>query len=213
MRTAAELGHGYSPTEIWLGLVAAELAWGQGDYADAARICAATLAKVEAKPAVWWYSFRGLVGARLAMAAFATGDPERCRSLLGAALADARQGLERLSMAAVVDGIAVFALEVAPRPGMAGGSRATAATSTWRPPDPPRDRAELAARLLGAGHAIRGRFDEGSLDAPAVRDAARRVLGEPGFDAAYEQGHALTLDDAAAFAARVVEDHPVAPPL
>jgi hypothetical protein len=47
------------------------------------------------------------------------------------------------------------------------------------------ERAEIAARLLGAAHAVRGAFDESSLDAPAARNAARQTLGPVAFDAAY----------------------------
>jgi hypothetical protein len=47
------------------------------------------------------------------------------------------------------------------------------------------DSAVLAARLLGAAHAVRGAFDESSLDAPQARDAAREALGPAAFDAAY----------------------------
>ena len=49
-----------------------------------------------------------------------------------------------------------------------------------------------AATLLGAAHTIRGAFDESSLDAPRAREAARAaLLGEAGFDAAYERGRDL----------------------
>jgi len=58
----------------------------------------------------------------------------------------------------------------------------------------------LAVTLLGAAHAIRGAFDEGSLDAPGAREAARGVLGGTGFDAAYEGGRALGRDEAIAVA-------------
>jgi hypothetical protein len=62
----------------------------------------------------------------------------------------------------------------------------------------------LAATLLGCGHAIRGCFNEGSLDAPVARAAAQAVLGEAGFDAAYDRGRALARDDALALAADTV---------
>jgi hypothetical protein len=60
------------------------------------------------------------------------------------------------------------------------------------------------ATLLGAAHAVRGCFDEGSLDAPAVRDAARARLGADEFEAAYERGRGLPRDDALALAASAV---------
>jgi hypothetical protein len=58
--------------------------------------------------------------------------------------------------------------------------------------------------LLGAAHAVRGCFDEGSLDAPAVREAARGRLAADEFDAAYERGRSLPRDDAFALAASAV---------
>jgi hypothetical protein len=58
--------------------------------------------------------------------------------------------------------------------------------------------------LLGAAHAVRGCFDEGGLDAPAVRDAARAVLGADGFEAAYERGRCMSRDEALALAAGAV---------
>ena len=70
--------------------------------------------------------------------------------------------------------------------------------------DTDRGRATLAATLLGAGHTIRGAFDEGSLDAPGARDAARGLLGEAGFDAAYERGRALGRDETLAMASGAV---------
>jgi hypothetical protein len=66
--------------------------------------------------------------------------------------------------------------------------------------------AALAATLLGAAHSIRGCFDEGSLDAPAVRDSLRARLGPDEFEAAYERGRALARDDALALAADAVAD-------
>jgi hypothetical protein len=54
--------------------------------------------------------------------------------------------------------------------------------------------------LLGAAHTIRGAFDEGSLDAPAARDAVRGLLGPAAFQAAYQRGRALDRDGALALA-------------
>ncbi|HJY56264.1 MAG TPA: hypothetical protein VJ418_07775, partial [Streptosporangiaceae bacterium] len=84
--------------------------------------------------------------------------------------------VERPALAAVFDAIAVFVLRSV---GPAGPSESVG----------------LAATLLGAAHTIRGAFDESSLDAPGARDAARGVLGESGFDAAYERGRALDGDE------------------
>jgi hypothetical protein len=60
----------------------------------------------------------------------------------------------------------------------------------------PADRAELAARLLGAAHAVRGAFDESSPDAPQARDAARAALGRAVFDAAYRSAADSTYQSA-----------------
>ena len=53
-------------------------------------------------------------------------------------------------------------------------------------------------------HTIRGAFDEGSLDAPGAREAARSVLGEAEFGAAYERGRAFGRDEAIAAASGAV---------
>ncbi len=65
-------------------------------------------------------------------------------------------------------------------------------------------RVKLAATLLGAADLVRGCFDEGSLDAPAVRDSVRIMLGPDEFEAAYERGRALSQHDAVALAASAV---------
>ncbi len=57
-----------------------------------------------------------------------------------------------------------------------------------------------AARLLGAAHAIRGAFDESSLDAPPARAQSRETLGPEAFDAAYESALASTYESALALA-------------
>jgi hypothetical protein len=60
--------------------------------------------------------------------------------------------------------------------------------------------------LLGAAHTIRGAFDEGSLDAPGARGAARSLLGSVEFEAAHERGRALGRDDVLALAPGVLAD-------
>ena len=45
---------------------------------------------------------------------------------------------------------------------------------------------EAAARILGTAHAVRGVFDESSLDARPARAQARAALGPEAFAAAYE---------------------------
>ena len=51
---------------------------------------------------------------------------------------------------------------------------------------------------------MRGCFDEGSLDAPAARDAARALLGPAEFEANYQHGCDLARDDALALVASAV---------
>jgi predicted ATPase/DNA-binding SARP family transcriptional activator len=168
---------------VWLSLMRAELNWREGDLAAAARNCTEALAWVEARQSPWWNGMRAQLQARLAMVVLRDGDEARCRALLAAALHNAADWVERPMLAIVIDAIAVFVL----RTGGPDGGRAT-----------------TAATLLGAGHALRGAFDEGSLDAPAARDTARGLLGEAGFDAAYSRGRALGRDEAIAAASDVV---------
>ena len=66
------------------------------------------------------------------------------------------------ALAAVLDACASYG--VARRPAVL-----TARVTATAPSGP-----RVAARLLGAAHAVRGAFDESSLDAPAARDAARQ---------------------------------------
>jgi len=172
-------------TGAWLDLVRAELHWREGDMAAAARNCAKVLAWLDQKPSPWWDGTRGQLQARLAMVVLRDGDKPRCRELLTAALGTAADGLERPALATVIDAIAVFALQ-------AGGTAGS------------REQAALAATLLGAAHTIRGVFDEGSLDAPGARDAARGLLGPAAFQAAYERGLALARDEALTLASGAV---------
>jgi hypothetical protein len=67
-------------------------------------------------------------------------------------------------------------------------------------PSRPGRRAERAARLLGAAHAVRGAFDESSPDAPRARAAARGTLGGAAFDAAYQSAADLTYEASIALA-------------
>ena len=91
--------------------------------------------------------------------------------------------LFRSALGAVLDACAVYALG---RDSRGGSDRAAAA--------------EQAARLLGAAHAIRGAFDESSLDAPPARAKSRETLGPEAFDAAYESALTSTYESALALA-------------
>jgi predicted ATPase/DNA-binding SARP family transcriptional activator len=170
---------GKSDVGAWLALVRAELHCREGDAAAAARCCTEALAWLESKPSPWWYGMRAQLQARLALVALRNEDEARARALLAAALAAAAQWVERPALADVIDAIAVLCL---------------------------RKDAPLAASLLGAAHAIRGAFDEGSLDAPAARDAACDVLGAAEFEAAYDRGRALSRDAAVARASGALAD-------
>jgi predicted ATPase/DNA-binding SARP family transcriptional activator len=168
-----------SDAGAWLALVRAELHYREGDAGAAVRCCTEALAWLEAKASPWWYGTRAQIQARLALVVLRDGDEARGRALLTPALAAAAEWVERPALADVIDAIAVLAL------------RADAA---------------LAATLLGAAHAIRGAFDEGSLDAPAAREAARDALGAAGFEAAYDRGRALGRDAAVALASAAIAD-------
>ena len=164
--------------ELWYGFVRAQLTWREGDASGAARQCEELLAKLDTEGAVWWEGLRAQVRARLAVLALEAGDEARCRALLAEALRDAAHWVEHPMLAAVIDAAAVLALRSGGQP----------------------DGAEQAARLLGAAHSVRGAFDEASLDAPAVRDIARRTLGASAFDAAYASGRELGYEEAVALA-------------
>jgi predicted ATPase/DNA-binding SARP family transcriptional activator len=180
-REESARGIGQSDSATWLGLVRAELLYREGDTAAAGRICAGLLAQLEEKQSSWWFGVQAMIQARLALTALAGGDEARCRVLLAEALRIAVGWVELPPVADVIDAIAVLAQH--------SGECAT-----------------RVATLLGAAHAVRGCFDEGSLDAPAVRDAVRAVLGADEFGVAYERGRSLPRDDALALAASAVEN-------
>jgi predicted ATPase/DNA-binding SARP family transcriptional activator len=175
----------------WLAQVRAELYWQQGDLTAAAASCTKVLAWLDEKQSPWWDGMRAQLVARLAMVVLRQGDQTRCRELLSSALGTAAAWVERPALADVFDAIAVFVLRSA---GSAGPGESAAAATT----------------LLGAAHTIRGAFDEGSLDSPAAREAARGVLGEAGFDAAYEGGRALGGDEGIAAAQGALAGPPAA---
>ncbi len=163
---------GYTDSGRWLGLMRAEIAWRAGDLADATRCCLTVLDGIKDVHAAWWQGLRAMVKATLAMIALAQAEQARCRDLLREALDAAAGWVERPPLAVVIDVTAAYAL------------------SAGAP--------EEAARLLGAAHAIRGAFDESSPHAPGVRAAARQLLGDDGFEAAYQQGRATGYDAALA---------------
>jgi hypothetical protein len=162
-------------------LIRAELAWRAGDLALAARCCADVLAAIELYRAVWWEPLRARLHARLALVVLDQGDERRCRDVLATALDATAAWTDHSALAAVLDACAYSAIR------------------RHQAQHQPRDQAELAARLLGAAHAVRGAFDESSRDAPqaraAARAAARATLGEAAFDAAYSSAAGLTYEE------------------
>jgi predicted ATPase len=161
----------------WLDLMRAEIAWRSGDMGEVSRCCASVLDGIKDVSAARWQVLRAQVKAREAMVALVSGDAGRCRELLGEALAAATGWVERPLIAGVIDATAAYVLDA----------------------DPAR-----AALLLGAGHAVRGVFDESSMDAPGVRAAARSRLGPADFEAAYQRGHELSTERAIALAGEVL---------
>jgi predicted ATPase/DNA-binding SARP family transcriptional activator len=163
-RQAAEHGR-RSDTDHWVAFMRAELAWREGDLAGVTRCCIAVLESLESMRAPWWQPLSAQAKARMAMAELARADLPRCTDLLGEALRSAAAWVDHPALAVVLDAVAAYVI----------GRGSDGDT-------------ELAARLLGASHSVRGAFDESSLDAPAARAAARAALGPQAFDAAYAQG-------------------------
>jgi predicted ATPase/DNA-binding SARP family transcriptional activator len=177
VRRSIEARGGHVDTDRWVSFMLAELASRAGDYAEAARCCEAVLTTIAPNEARWWQSLRAQVKARLAIALLKQGHQKRCVQLLTESLDAAAAWWEHPALATVLDACAVYALT--------------------------RDKegdAERSACLLGAAHAIRGAFDESSLDAPPARAAARATLGPDAFDAAYESTLTSTYESALALA-------------
>jgi hypothetical protein len=164
-------------TDRWVAFMRAELAWQRGDYHAAARSCEGVLAAIEGNEAVWWQSLRAQLKTRLAMTQLALGDPRRCVGTLIEALDAAAIWPEHPVLAAVLDACASYQI-----------SRGQTAEAT------------RAAQLLGAAAAIRGAFDESSLDAPAAREAARAALGEQAYRSAFDSAREHTYETASTFA-------------
>jgi predicted ATPase len=183
VQRAMEARGGQVDTDRWVAFMLAELASLAGDYAEAARCCETVLAAIAGNAARWWQSLRAIVKARQAVAVLNQGRTQRCAQLLNESLDATAAWSEHPALATVLDACAVYALSQGPR---GEGNHAAAA--------------ERAARLLGAAHAIRGAFDESSLDAPPARARARETLGPEGFSAAYESALTSTYESALALA-------------
>jgi predicted ATPase/DNA-binding SARP family transcriptional activator len=218
---AALARRGQIDIDRWVMFMRTELAWREGDLAAVVGYCQEVLTAFDAYQAIWWEPMRARIRARLAIAVLAQGDDRRCRELLAAALDAAARWTEHPPLAAVLDACACYVLRHADPTGPADstgpadagptqpvGSASNAAIAADRATGPSgpassasnaaitADQAELAARLLGAAHAVRGAFDESSLDAPQARDAARTALGQAAFDAAYRSAVGSTYQSA-----------------
>jgi hypothetical protein len=182
VQRAMEARGGHVDTDRWVAFMLAELASLAGDHAEAVRCCEQVLAAIAGNVARWWWSLRAQVKARQAVAVLRLGHEERCARLLSESLDAAAAWWEHPALAAALDGCAVYAL------------------SRSRHDDGGRAAAEQAARLLGAAHAVRGAFDESSLDAPTARAQARETLGQQAFGSAYESALASSYESALALA-------------
>jgi hypothetical protein len=183
---AVEARGGRVDSDRWASFMRAELAWLDGDYAGAAACCGAVRNAIAGHETRWWQSLRAQVKARLALAVLRQGDAARGRLLLTEAIAAAESWCEHPALAAVLDATATYVLT--------------------RTTDPVA--AALAARLLGAAHAIRGAFDESSLDAPQTRKRARQTLGAQAFDTAYASTANLTYPEGVALARESLTQKP-----
>jgi tetratricopeptide (TPR) repeat protein len=186
-RAAREQGE--SESDLWIGYVRAELAWLQGDLAEAGRISAGLDARMANKNVAMIGSFRAQAQNRNAMADIRQGNVARGRATLAGALRLARDSQDRSAVAIVVDSVAAATLVTDGSPAAAG----------------------RAAVLLGAAHAIRGAFDHSNLDAVPARDGARETLGAEAFEAAYQRGRELGYAEALALAEDAARPSPSGP--
>jgi predicted ATPase/transcriptional regulator with XRE-family HTH domain/Tfp pilus assembly protein PilF len=164
---------------------------------------------------------RGLLATlvNLGLAASDQGDYQRAAVLLEEALAISREEGARNSAAYALNNLAVVAL--AQGNDARAAERQAEALALWRSVSnhfglahccenfaliaAARGDAERAARLGGATEALRvrigaaGRLGDRDFNAPYF-DKARAQLGEPAFAAAWDEGAAMSLDDAIAYA-------------
>jgi hypothetical protein len=169
-------------SDRWVAFMLAELAARAGDHAEVVRCCDRVLAAIADNRARWWESLRAQTKARQAVAVLRQGDQERGLRLLRESRDAAASWWEHPALAAVLDACAVYVLG---RDHREGGEQAAA---------------EQVARLLGAAHAVRGAFDESSLDAPAARETLRILMGSAAFTAAYESARDVGYEPAVALA-------------
>jgi predicted ATPase len=162
-----------SEASIWFGTAEVELLWCEGDLDAAMDRSEEVVAMIAAKESPWYAGSTSGLLTRQAMIKLRRGDEGGCRALLAEALRMAADWVERPAVAAVIDAVAALVVRDDPR---------------------------SAATLLGAASAARGCFDEGSLDAPGARSAARDALGPAGYDEAFRRATGLGLEEGVALA-------------
>jgi predicted ATPase len=176
-RVAREQGE--SDSGLWIAYVRGELAWLRGDLTEAGSLSRHLDERLGSINSAMIWSFQAMSRGRAALADLCSGgDTAQAWATLASALQLAGDSQDRSAVAVVADGLAAATM-------WAGSGRASA---------------ERAAVILGAAHSIRGAFDHSSLDAPGAGNAARQVLGDTGFEAAYQRGRDLSYDEAMAFA-------------
>jgi predicted ATPase/DNA-binding SARP family transcriptional activator len=187
---------GGADTDRWALFLTAELAWLAGDFPGVVNCCADVLAVIADHEARWWQSLRAQVKARLALALLNLGDRAGCRAQLTEALDAAASWQEHPALAAVLDASAAYVLADVTAPASAPAPDSAAVEAPALAPAPDSAAAAAASRLLGAAHAIRGAFDESSLDAPRARELSRHALGGDAFAAAYASTSGITYPEA-----------------
>ena len=169
--TMAEAGReadrmGLSESRYWVSYTAAELARLDGDL-DRAQESLAVAVEVVGR-GFSSPQARAMVASAQGYLAGARGDLAAARAHHAAALPAALDSVDSPVIAQVLVGLADLAL---------------------REGEPTR-----TATLLGASVAVRGTPDRSQLDEVRLTSAARAVLGEAGFQAAYRRGLGVTLD-------------------
>ncbi|HEY5989921.1 MAG TPA: AfsR family transcriptional regulator, partial [Streptosporangiaceae bacterium] len=104
------LAQGEPDCDLWISYIRAELAWMQGDMAEASSICRRLDARIASKSGAMSWAFRALVQTRGALADIRSGIAAGGCAMLAGALRLARDGQDRSAVAAVVDGLAAAAL-------------------------------------------------------------------------------------------------------
>jgi predicted ATPase/DNA-binding SARP family transcriptional activator len=165
LELAARVGSTLGQANARRGL--AEISRLNGDFAESRRLYEKTLASAAGD---WANSeIRSRIHTALGRIAVVEGDSPRAREQFDEALATIRRPLNLPAAASAVEGMAGLVLA--------------------------ENEPERAARLLGAGEALRGSSVPGDPDVAEVAAAARAELGAAAYDRAYQAGAALTADE------------------